>query len=215
MMQLAGEDFSYLEKTVVLQFDEVKVKSVEEYNVAQDQVLGPHNQMQVVQARGLFSKWKQPVYVAFDQKITKDTLCDIITELHNISYKVVACVSDCGGGNIGLWKELNVDMANPFFKHPKSESIVYMFADAPHLLKLISNWLIDTGFILEDGSVLTKTPLQSLISLISADPCWEINQHHINCKKNKRQNVKLAAQLLSHSVSTALMRYKPGPDKKG
>ncbi|KAJ8978842.1 hypothetical protein NQ317_004453, partial [Molorchus minor] len=85
-----------------LQFDEVKVKSLEEYDVANDQVLGPHSQLQVVQARGLFSKWKQPVYIAFDQKVNKDILCNIISELRNISFNVVACVSDCGGGNIGL-----------------------------------------------------------------------------------------------------------------
>lgn len=33
-----------------------------------------------------------------------------------------------------------------------------MFADAPHLLKLIRNWLLDTGFALKQG-VITKQPL--------------------------------------------------------
>lgn len=127
MMRLAGEDFTSLEKVVVLQFDEVKVRSVQEYDVAKDQVLGPYSQLQVVQARELFSKWKQPVYLAFDQKVTKQLLYNIISELHNISYSVVACVSDCGGGNIGLWKQLNVDMENPFFKHPKTDSNIYIY----------------------------------------------------------------------------------------
>ncbi|KAJ8909353.1 hypothetical protein NQ315_003776, partial [Exocentrus adspersus] len=37
MLKLAGESFSTFEKTVVLQYDEVKVKAVEEYNIAQDE----------------------------------------------------------------------------------------------------------------------------------------------------------------------------------
>lgn len=46
-MKLAGESMTKLEKTVVLAFDEIKVKSVREYNLAEDEVLGPHNYMQV------------------------------------------------------------------------------------------------------------------------------------------------------------------------
>ncbi|XP_056647325.1 uncharacterized protein LOC130451987 [Diorhabda sublineata] len=96
LLKLAGESFSDFERTVVLQYDEVKVKKTEEYNIAQDEVLGPHNYMQVVMARGLFSNWKQPIYIGFDQKMTKSLLMDIITELHKINFNVVACVSDCG-----------------------------------------------------------------------------------------------------------------------
>jgi len=216
MMKLAGEDFTSFEKVVVLQFDEVKVRSVEEYDVSKDQVLGPYSQMQVVQARGLFSKWKQPVYLAFDQKITKHILNDIISKLHNISYNVVACVSDCGGGNIGLWKELEVDIEKPFFKHPITESNIYMFADAPHLLKLVRNWLLDTGYLLKDNIIITKQPLQALVNLTNSEvnPCWKINQSHIDCEKTRRQVVRMAAELLSNNVSTALIRYTPGPNKE-
>jgi hypothetical protein len=42
MLKLAGESFFTFEKSTVLQFDEVKVKAVEEYNVAQDEILGPY-----------------------------------------------------------------------------------------------------------------------------------------------------------------------------
>jgi hypothetical protein len=163
MLKLAGESFFTFEKTTVLQFDEVKVKAVEEYNVAQDEILGPYKYMQVVMVRGLFSNWKQPVFIAFDQKMTKQILFEIITELHKISYNVVACVSDCGGSNVRLWKELGVDINNTSFKHPVSDNHIYMFADAPHLLKLFRNWLLDAGFKLKDGSVLNKNPLQALI----------------------------------------------------
>lgn len=59
-------------------FDKVKVSSVMEYDVLHVEVIGSHNQMQVIMPRGLASKWKQPIYVDFDKKITKDILLNII-----------------------------------------------------------------------------------------------------------------------------------------
>jgi hypothetical protein len=216
MLSLVGESFSEFEKTVVIQFDEVKVKSVQEYDTSKDEVLGPHNQMQVVMARGLFAQWKQPLYIAFDQKITKEILLTIVNKLHRISYNVVACVSDCGASNMGLWKELGINADNTSFEHPITKNNIYMFADAPHLLKLIRNWLLDVGFVLEDGSVINKTPLQALVSITDNEvrPNWKVSQKHLDCQKSQRQNVRLAAQLLSNTVSTCLLRYKPGTDKQ-
>lgn len=68
LMKLNGEVLNNSEKLTVLMFDEVKVSSVKEYDVLHDEVVGPHNQMQVIMARGLASQWKQPIYVDFDKK---------------------------------------------------------------------------------------------------------------------------------------------------
>jgi len=40
-------------------------------------------------ARGIASKWKQPIFVDFDTKITKQILIDIIDGLNQIGFKVV------------------------------------------------------------------------------------------------------------------------------
>lgn len=49
-----------------------------------EEVVGPHDQMQVIMARGLFSKWKMPVYIDFDDKMTVLTvdigICDKMSE---------------------------------------------------------------------------------------------------------------------------------------
>jgi hypothetical protein len=89
LLKVARAQMGKFEKTVVLQYDEIKVHSVEEYDVVADEVVAPHNQMQVVMARGLFSNWKQPIYIAFDQKMTKEILLNIVTELSKISYRVI------------------------------------------------------------------------------------------------------------------------------
>lgn len=72
-------------------------------------------------ARGLIGKWKQPIYTDFDQKITPAILNEICSRLHEIGYEVVACVSDCGGGNVGLWRALNISFEKPWFVHPDSK----------------------------------------------------------------------------------------------
>jgi Transposase protein len=96
-------------------------------------------------ARGLFSKWKTPVYVGFDVNMTKKLLDEVICALHDVGHEVVACVSDMGTSNQGLWKELNVNTSQTFFHHPVTNNKIWMFADVPHLLKLTRNWLFDSG----------------------------------------------------------------------
>jgi Transposase protein len=96
-------------------------------------------------ARGLFSKWKSPIFLGFDTNVTKALLQDLIVSLHQVNYDVVGCVSDMGTSNQGLWKELDVSMYKTNFNHPVTNNQIQMFADVPHLLKLTRNWLFDSG----------------------------------------------------------------------
>lgn len=106
MMQLNSNTLQDYEKLTILMFDEVKISSTMEYDVLRDEVVGPHSQMQVVMARGIASQWKQPIFVGFDQKMTKSILFSIIDSLNQIGFNVLCCVSDCGGRNVGLCKAL-------------------------------------------------------------------------------------------------------------
>lgn len=86
--------------------------------------------------RSLFAKLQRTIYLDFDQKMANEILLRIIEELYKASHIIIACVSvveatwDCGQ----IWASLRIQNKN-----------VYMFADAPNLLKLFPNWLIDTG----------------------------------------------------------------------
>lgn len=215
IMKIGGETMTRIEKVVILSFDEMKVDSLYEYDQKNDEVIGPHSYMQVVMARGLFKQWKQPLFIEFDKKITKDILDSIIIALHNINYEVVACVSDCGRGNVGLWRELGITPECTFYTSPVNKNKIYFFADAPHLLKLIRNWLLDSGFTLGNGQIVNKAPLVSLIENTTTEisSCHRLRMDHIKCEKTQRQNVTVAAQLLSHTTATALKQYLPGPDK--
>ncbi|KAI5704495.1 hypothetical protein M8J75_006003 [Diaphorina citri] len=216
IMDASGLSKSALQRCTVLSFDEMKITSVLEYDKKEDNVLGPHSYLQVIMARGLFNSWKQPVFVGFDKKMTKTLLFDIIKELYDIKFTVCACVSDCGGGNQGLWKELGISTEKTYFTNPSSESEkIFVFADVPHLLKLARNWFLDTGFTINNQSV-NKTPVEELLKISKTEisSCFKLTNDHLTCERAQRQNVRLAAQLLSHTTSVALKQYLPGNDKE-
>jgi len=214
IMELNGNNLEDYQKLTVLMFDEVKVCSTLEYDTLQDEVVGPHDQMQVVMARGIASPWKQPVFVDFDRKMTKEILFSIINELDQIGFKVICCVSDCGGGNVGLWRTLDISYDQPVFCIPNGRNIVFI-PDAPHILKLVRNWLLDTGFI-KDDKLINKQPLEALVSITSTElsVCHKLSNEHLICEGSQRQKVKLATQLISHTTATALKHYEPISDKK-
>lgn len=76
-MDAVGQNCEPYQRVCVIEFDEMKVCANYEYDKKSDEVVGPHQQMQVVMVRGLFSNWKQPVFVYFDTKITLAILSHI------------------------------------------------------------------------------------------------------------------------------------------
>lgn len=212
IMGTAGKTKSPLERCTVLSFDEMKISSVYEYEKKEDEIVGPFSLMQVVMARGLFDKWKQPVYIGFDTKMTAELFHTIVLKLEEVNFSVVACVCDCGASNQGLWKNLEISASKPYLDVPNKKEKIYFFADVPHTLKLLRNWFIDTGFILQDGSNIRKNCVEELLNITNSEvsSCHKLSEMHIKCEKAQRQNVRLAAQLFSNTTANAIRRYKPG-----
>jgi len=80
--------------------------------------------------------------------MSKELLLHIISEVHNIGFKVVAMVSDMGPSNMGLWRDFGICTENTRFKHPVEGTKVHVFADVPHLLKLARNHFFDKSMII-------------------------------------------------------------------
>ena len=72
--------------------------------------------------RSLCSHWKQAVYFAFDQVMTRDVLFTVITAVEAVGYRVVATVCDLSPTNRNLlWHgegglKVKPDIAS--FQHP-------------------------------------------------------------------------------------------------
>jgi len=86
-------------------------------------------------------------------------LFNVVQELDQIGYTVICCVCDCGGGNLGLWNELGDNYEQPVFQIPSRRKIV-LVPDAPHLLRLTRNWMLDKGFYIND-KIINKEPLEA------------------------------------------------------
>lgn len=71
---------------------------------------------------------------------------------------------------------------------------MYIFGDAPHLIKLIRNHFLDSGFSV-DGKILTKSVLLEIIQITKSSDlniAYTITERHLNVKPIERQKVKLA-----------------------
>ena len=66
------------QKLCIINFDEMSVNSNIVWDKSQDMVIGPHSKAQVVVANGICHKWRQPIFYAFDQKVTKLLLFELI-----------------------------------------------------------------------------------------------------------------------------------------
>jgi hypothetical protein len=67
---------------------------------------------------------------------------------------------------------------------------------------------------LENGVLITKRPLETLLKLSDNPGCefnslFHLTSNHLNVNFSEKMNVRLAAQTLSRSVAIALIRYLP------
>lgn len=166
--------------------------------------------------KGLFSDWKQPIYAGFDVSMNLALLNEAMTKVHAAGFEVVATTSDCGGGNVGIWNSVNLNEELMYIPHPSTQRKVFLFADAPHLLKLIRNWLIDNGFALPDGTEITHKPLWNLVGNkhTEVSGTFFLKEDHLTCQRSQRQHVATAAKLLSRKCSIALQRNVNTPEAK-
>jgi len=58
VMKGKSENMTDLEKITIISFDEMYLHNRIEYEPQEQRILGPHNNVQVMCARGLFSQWK-------------------------------------------------------------------------------------------------------------------------------------------------------------
>lgn len=106
-----------------------------------------------------------------------------------------------------MWKQLHISCSrceiHYFFLHPVTGENIYLFADAPHMLKLLRNWFLDYGFVLKDGTIITKDKVYELMLMVKSEisPAFKLSELHFDCKDNERMNGQLAAELFSHTTA--------------
>lgn len=84
---------------------------------------------------------------------------------------------------------------------------IFVFNDVPHLIKLLRNHFIDSGFIIDNKEV-KKDIILNLLSLQSNDLkiTHKISAQNLSVVGAERQKVKLATKLFSHTIAQSITR---------
>lgn len=93
-------------------------------------------------------------------------LFDIINHVEAAGFPVIPMVCDMGPTNIRMWNSLIVGIGKPSFTNSSSDDReIFVFADSPHLLKLIRNNFLDSGFQMDgsDGHINVNVSVRELI----------------------------------------------------
>lgn len=123
-------------------------------------------------------------------------------------FSVVAMVSDLGGGNRSLHNELQINTTKTVFSNPANGEKICVFADVPHLIKLMRNHFVDHGFVVNGKKICKEIVEELLMATKNSDlnVAHKISIDSLNVKNAGRQKVKLATKLFSHTVSRAISR---------
>jgi hypothetical protein len=212
MMKIKAQELTPRERVAALCFDEVYLRKEMSYDNQEDCILGPHQRANTMLLRGVFKRWKIPVWYKYDSNLSKQMLFDIIKEVEGAGYHIVSITSDMGSTNLGLAKKLGVTIDDPSFEHPcRPGHKIWWFYDVPHLLKLVRNNLITHGYRLLSGTVINIAMLERLFAKLTGEVRMapKLTSDLINVKNQDRMKVYKAARLLSSSTAQAIQLHFP------
>ena len=210
------------DKLCVLLMDEISLKEHLHYDDKHDKIIGLENfgissgnsianHATVFMIRGLTHKWKQPFAFFFSNGTMrsnklKTLMLDGIRMINNTGLKCVGVVCDQGANNLSVMKSLGVTIDNPFF-FINNETKINLFYDPPHALKNIRNNLKTKDFIL-DGTPISWQIIEELYAFDSENNCRllpKLTEKHLSLDGfGTKMRVRLAAQVLSHTVASAI-----------
>lgn len=207
LMKIKSSSMPSEDKLCSLSFDEMSIVTKHVYDRGADRIYPRHAKVQVVMLQGIIHKWRQPIFFNYDCPLPPSLLFSIIKAVEDSGFFVSSMVCDLAGGNQGLLSKLGISTEKNSFENPAdSTRNIHVFADPPHLLKLIRNNVLDHGMMTPDGRV-DKNPFKELISSQTGDMkmTHKLSFVNLEVKGTERQNVKTAAHLLSNSVGKALL----------
>ena len=209
-------------KACALILDEMSIKESVSYDRHRDEVEGYEdfgnlgrtrfiaNHAIVFLVRGMCEKWKQPLGYfltsgTMSGSIMGTLLKDCITKVEACGLSVKVVISDQGSNNQNMFQTvLGATVDSPHFEHNGHR--VYTLYDPPHLLKSVRNNLKNKGFCY-DGDLLQWQHIRKFSEADAKLPIRmapKLTPKHINVPPFAHLSVKLATQVLSHSVAAGI-----------
>ncbi|KAK9728642.1 THAP domain [Popillia japonica] len=225
-IKLKVDTMSLKTKECVLLFDEMAIKQCLEFSKNKGIIEGLEDlgelgrkpylakQALVFMVRGIYSNWKLPLSFIFTASgVRAEDLHTILKTnlqaLNEVGLHPVSITCDQSSTNQKLFKILNISVDKPYFT--LAERKYFAIFDVPHLFKTIRNNLLDADFIYDNkkvsfGDVRVVYSIDKASKTGKALP--KLSDIHINPNNFQKMNVRLAVQVLSHSVSAAIRTAK-------
>uniref|UniRef100_A0A6P7G4G8 Uncharacterized protein LOC114333707 n=1 Tax=Diabrotica virgifera virgifera TaxID=50390 RepID=A0A6P7G4G8_DIAVI len=166
--------------------------------------------------RGLLHNWKIPIcYFVTGGPIHSDNLKNIVVEvvskLQNIGYIPKVLVCDQASNNRALFKLLGACKDQPPIEIGNQR--IFTVFDTPHLLKsLRNNFLNKKLTFFADSNQISWQDIEYTYNIdrtnVRARCMVKITDVHINPNNFQKMRVKLAAQIFSNSVASAISTAK-------
>ena len=216
------QTMSQKDRQCVLLFDEMSIKCSLSYNRYQDSVEGTSdfgtlgktkllaNTALVFMVRGLAEKWKQCIGYFLSagpvaSKTLKDLTMQAVDKLTEVGLNVKVIICDQGSNNRSfLETQLKVSVEKPYITY--ADRKIHIIYDPPHLLKNIRNNLKKHNFLHNNVTI----DWWHIVNFYNFDKGNDIrlapklSDDHITLPMFTKMRVKLAAQVLSHSVAAGI-----------
>jgi len=180
----------------------------------------------VIMIRGLTTNWKQVVaYYLTGNSVNGNVLWNllkqIVVDLQTIDVNVRAVVCDMGSCNRAMWRVAGVvtckERVINSVQHPVlSDQLLYFLPDVPHVLKNVRNCLLSHDILLPPdivtqynlpGPIVSISHVRGLLDLQESSELKiapSLRRQQVEPRQFEKMKVRVAAQLFSHSVSSAL-----------
>jgi hypothetical protein len=133
---------------------------------------------------------------------------NIVSKLEQMGLFVAAIVCDQESSHRSCLTDLNVTTAKPSFQSVSGRT-VYVLHDPPHLIKNVRNNLLTYDFVIDNKTISFKH-IEQLYDVDCKNVLRfvpKLTKGHIELNNFKKMNVKLATQVLSHSVASGIRCY--------
>lgn len=168
------------------------------------------NHALVFMVRGLSEKWKQPIgYFTSSGPMKgsemKNLLFDCIEKIEAIGLTPKVVICDQGTNNQNLFrKQLGVTNKRPYFLHKGNR--VYAMYDPPHLVKSIRNIFKKHGYTYKKKKILWRHIRNFYNEDVKRDLRFapKVKLKHMTLPPFKSLRVRLATQVLSHTVASGM-----------
>lgn len=210
------------DKLCTISFDEMKIKRSLAYYANHDQVIGFENcsmkespklatHALTFMVRGICKKWKQVFGIFFSRNAAssedlKSLVEEAVERLHNCGLNPQCVICDMGPSNQRLYStELAITEDKPFFSVNGKK--IYALYDPPHLLKCLRNNFANYNVRFYQTKTADWNHIVQLYNFDEKQPLHvvkKLTKKHVELNGLLKMSVRRAAQVLSHSVASAM-----------